>query len=238
MWSPKIVLLMLLQCAALTRAQRFLREGFSNQMEGDFRAEAALDDNQSLSGMTREMFLMQDLEWELQPPTSLNLSDRGLERHVKKYTQHPISLKLLKRQGKHGLRAIGTTDDGKKLRGFWRQATATSRLKSSDFLEASYDDAVKSRLFLVEFEVQLPRYKKHQPAVVYQVAVEGGGMNPKAMVPRGDGTIKVFPAREQGGTPEMAGTGPVGLRMKAGVVDPGWARGRAILRKGKSAGFI
>jgi hypothetical protein len=241
MWFlSKIVLLTLLQCAALSSAQRFLREGFSNQMESDFRAEAALDDNQALSGMTREMFLMQDLDWELQPPTSLNLSsDRGLERHIKKYTQHPISLKLLKRQGKHGLRAIGTTDDGKKLRGFWRQATAPSRLKSSDFLEASYDDAVKSRLFLVEFEVQLPRYKKHQPAVVYQVAVEGGGMNPKAMVPRGDGTIKVFPAREeQGGTPELAGTGAVGLRMKAGLVDPGWARGRAILRKGKSAGFI
>ena len=221
-----------------TRAQRFLREGFSNQMESDFRSEAALEDNQALSGMTREMFLMQDLEWEVEPPTQLNLNDRGLKRHVEKYIQHPIHLKLMKRPGKHGLRAVGTTDNGKRLRGFWRQGTVSHRLKASELLEASYDDAVKSRLFLVEFELQLPQYKKKQPAVVYQVAVEGGGMNPKAMVPRGDGVVKIYPARDQEGRAVVAGRAPVGLRMKAGLVDPSWSRGRNILRIGKSVGFI
>ena len=219
-------------------AQRFLREGFSNQMESDFRSEAALEDNQALSGMTREMFLMQDLEWEVEPPTKLELKDRGLKRHVEKYVNHPIHLKLMKRQGKHGLRAIGTTDDGKKLKGFWRQGNAGNRLKASELLNASYDDAVKSRLFLVEFELLLPHYKRKQPSVVYQVAVEGGGMNPKAMVPRGGGTIKVYPTRETGTPPIIAGNGPVGLRMKAGIVDPSWSRGRNILRIGKTTGFV
>jgi hypothetical protein len=226
---------LLLPC---TLAQRFLREGFSNQMESDFRSEAALEDNQALSGMTREMFLMQDMEWEVEPPTSLELSDRGLKRHVQKHIRHPIHLKLMKRQGKHGLRAMGTTDDGKRLRGFWRQGSVGNRLKASELLDASYDDAVRSRLFLIEFELQLPRYKKHQPSVVYQVAVEGGGMNPKAMVPRGGGLIKVYPARDKGSTAVVAGRAPVGLRMKAGLVDPGWSRGRNILRVGRSVGFI
>ena len=35
-----------------------------------------------------------------------------------------------------------------------------------------------------------------------------------------------------------SGTAPVGLRMKAGLVDPGWPRGRTNLRIGKCAGFI
>ena len=221
-------------------AQRFLREGFSNQMESDFRSEAALEDNQALSGMTREMFLMQDLEWEVEPPTRLHIADRGLQRHVEKYIRHPIHLKLMKRQGKHGLRAVGTTDDGKKLRAFWRQANigSSNRLKASDLLEAPYDDAVKSRLFMVEFEIALPSYKKNQPSVVYQVAVEGGGMNPKSMVPRGGGTIKIYPAREKKSAPVLAGTAPVGLRMKPGLVDPNWSRGRTIVRMGRTNGFI
>lgn len=235
------VLVWLALVPSLTLAQRFLREGFSNQMESDFRAEAALGEDDVLSGMTREMFLMQDLEWEIEPPSGgglVGLKDRGLKRHVEKYIQHPIHLKLTKRQGKYGLRAIGTTEGGKKLRAFWRQGNVGNRLKASDLLEASYDDAVKSRLFTVEFELQLPQYKRKQPAVVYQVAVEGGGMNPKAMVPRGGGTIKVYPAREKGAVPIIAGAGPVGLRMKAGLVDPSWSRGRTILRTGKSTGFI
>ena len=236
--SKSVVFLLLLSLSSGVTGQRFLREGFSNQMESDFRSEAALEDNQALSGMTREMFLMQDLEWEVEPPVSLELADRGLKRHVEKYIRHPIHLKLMKRQGKHGLRAVGTTDDGKKLRAFWRQGTVSNRLKASDLLQASYDDAVQSRLFTVEFEIALPAYKKKQPSVVYQVAVEGGGMNPKAMVPRGGGTIKVYPAREKGVAPIVAGTAPVGLRMKPGLIDPSWARGRNILRIGRSAGFI
>jgi hypothetical protein len=219
-------------------AQRFLREGFSNKMEADFRSEAALEDNQALSGMTREMFLMQNLEWEVEPPTVFELEDRGLQRHIQKYIQHPIHLKLGKRQGNYGLRAVGTADDGKRFRGFWRQGTVSNRLKASDFLQSSYDEAVKSRLFLIEFELQLPKYKKKQPSVVYQVAVEGGGMNPKAMTPRGGGVVKVYPARDKGSSVIEAGRAPVGLRMKAGLIDPSWSRGRTILRTGKSPGFV
>lgn len=215
-------------------------------METEFRSEAALEDNQALSGMTREMFLMQDLEWELEPPSSgvLNIPDVGLQRHVEKYISDPIHLKLLKRPGKHGLRAVGTTDSGRKFRAFWRQGQVGNRLKASELLQAPYEEAVKSRLFLVEFEVVLPSYKKkrQQPSIVYQVAVEGGGMNPKAMVPRGGSTIKVYPSRSTSSSednrPILAGKAPVGLRMKPGIVDPSWSRGRNILRVGKSTGFV
>lgn len=232
-------------------AQRFLREGFSNQMESDFRGEMKIEDNEAMAGMTREMFLMQDIDWELEPPVLDDNLDGKMARHISKYLRAPIQFKLLKKKGRYGMRAVGITDDGKKLRGFWRQgAGGQTRLKSSDFLEASYDDAVRSRLFLVEFEVQLPPLSRRDrkgglPSVVYQVAVEPGGMNPKSMVPRGSGKIKVYPSRGGGGdgsNPQVcwdAGTCNVGLSMRAGLVDPTWSRGhKPFFRKGRSPGFV
>lgn len=226
----------------IASAQRFLREGFSNQMDSDFRGEMKLEDNEALSGMTREMFLMQDLEWELEPPVIDSNIDGKLERHIRKYLGGPLQLKLLKRKGKYGLRAVGKMENGQKLRAFWRQgAGGQTRLKTSDFLEASYDDAVRSRLFVVEFEVQLPpmsKDRKEMPSVVYQVAVEPGSMNPKAMIPRGSGKIRVYPVGHEGGPAMDAGTCNVGMTMKAGLVDPTWARGRPFFRKGRSPGWI
>jgi hypothetical protein len=230
---------------SLATAQRFLREG--GQMDNDFKAENALDEDESLSGMTREMFLMQDMSWELQPPVLDDNApiDGATKKHIQRYCSAPIQLKLTKRKGKFGLRAVGKMESGKKLRGFWRQgsgdATGAPKLKSSDFMTASYDDAVRSRLFMVDFEVQLPKMKNKvlPPSVVYSVAVEPGQMNSKAMVPRGAGRIKVYPkGHEPGSAPVVAGKCSVGISMRAGIVDPSWAKGRPIFRKGRPAGII
>jgi hypothetical protein len=225
----------------VAQAQRFLREGFSNQMESDFRGEMKLDENEALSGMTREMFLIQDLEWELEPPMIKANLDGKLQRHMRKYLDAPIQLKLLKNKGKYGLRAVGVLPNGQKLRGFWRQGSPSQmQLKASDFLEASYDDAVRSRLFVVDFEIQLPPLGKGKglPSVVYQVAVEPGSMNPKAYIPRGSGRILVYPSGHEQSSCVDAGTCNVGVSMRAGLVDPTWARGRPFFRKGRSPGLI
>jgi hypothetical protein len=228
----------------LSTAQRFMSAG--GQMDNDFKAENALDEDESLSGMTREMFLMQDMSWELQPPVFDDdaLIDSATKKHIQRYCSAPIQLKLLKRKGKFGLRAVGKMESGKKLRAFWRQgggAPGAPKLKTSDFMTASYDDAVRSRLFMVDFEVQLPKMKNKvlPPSVVYSVAVEPGQMNSKAMVPRGAGRIKVYPkGHESGSAPVVAGKCNVGIAMKAGLVDPSWAKGRQIFRKGRPAGVI
>jgi hypothetical protein len=54
--------------------------------------------------------------------------DPHLYQHITSYVggyQHraPISFTLYNKRGKYGLRAIGTTSTGRKLRRFWRQAT-------------------------------------------------------------------------------------------------------------------
>jgi hypothetical protein len=230
---------LLLAIYPFASAQRFLRS--SGQSDTDFRGEMALDTNEALSGMTREMFLMQDVEWELEPPV-LEGVDRKLQRHIQKYLANPVQLKLHKKKGKYGMRAIGKMSDGKKLRAFWRQGSAAAhQLKTSEFLEASYDEAVRSRLFTVEFEILLPPLTKGSnalPSVVYQIPVEPGSMNAKSMVPRGAGKVKVYPVGHDAGPAVDAGKGNVGISMRAGLVDPGWAKGRAVFRPGRSLGLL
>ena len=107
-------------------------------------------------------------------------------------------------------------------------------------MEASYDSAVRSRLTTVEFEVVLPpmaKKSKKLPTVVYTIAVEPGSMNPKAIVPRGAGKIKIYP-EGRSSEPIEAGPGNIGLSMRAGLVDPAWAKGKAVFRKGRPAGVI
>ena len=102
------------------------------------------------------------------------------------------------------------------------------------------------------------------PRVIYQLAVEGGVMNPKAVIPRGDCLVKVAYAdpssnkknvgdRPTGTIPTTMTTttsssatpslcppfaAKIGMRTKPGLVDPSWARGRTILRQGRPAGVI
>ena len=219
-------------------AQRFLRD--TGQTGAQVRYEMELGEGEGLSGMSREMYLMKDKQWELLPSDLKGVSGR-VRRHVLKYMKDPVELSLQKKKGKYGMRAIGKTQSGQKLRAYWRQCPpgVSEKLTSSQLLEAPYDAAVRSRLAMVEFEVQLPPMKgsKKLPSVVYSVAIEPGTMNPKAIVPRGAGKIRIFPEGRDS-TPIEAGTGNIGLRMRAGLVDPAWAKGKAIFRKGRPAGLM
>ena len=206
-----------------------------------------MDEKDALMVMSREMYLMKDLNWEVEPPELDEggaLLDSSLKRHIMKYLSSPVQLNLQQKQGKYGMRAIGKMESGKKLRAFWRQQPPglTTQLKASELLEVSYDEAARSRLSMVEFEIQLPPLskasKKQLPSVVYSVAIEPGTMNPKAIIPRGAGRVKVYPKGRDNSDPIEAGTANVGLAMRAGLVDPSWAKGRMVFRKGRSAGVI
>lgn len=212
-------------------------------MGSDARNELKLEDNESANGMSREMYLMKSIDWELHPTDFSGIKDASLRRHVESFFKQPVVMKLSPRKGKHGLRAMGQLPSGKRLRGFWRQVGGMP-LKSSDFLTASYDDAVRTRLSILEFEVQLPPLNKKTktlPSVIYSVAVEPGSMNAKSIVPRGAGIVRVLPHGHSPSAKEESlhlGKAHVGLPMKAGIVDPGWARGRAVFRKGRSTGMV
>ena len=212
-------------------------------MSSDARNEMRLEDNDSASGMSREMFLMKEVEWELHPADFSAIKDARLRRHVQSFFKQPVLVKLSPRKGKHGLRAMGQAPTGKKLRGFWRQAGGTAN-KAGDFLAVSYDDAVRTRLSMMELEVQLPpldKKSKKFPSVIYSFAVEPGTMNPKAIVPRGAGLVRVLPS---GRSPQskdetlQVGKAHVSVPMRAGIVDPGWAKGRSVFRKGRSTGLV
>lgn len=226
-------------------AQRFLREGFSNKMESDFKGEMKLDEGGSASGLTREMFLMKDIDWELHPGSFENLRDARLRRHLESFLQTPVTLKLSTRKGKYGLRAVGHLQSGRRLRAFWRQSVVPSKQNTESFLSATYDDAIRSRLSVMEFEVQLPpQDKKSQalPSVIFSVPVEPGSMNAKAIIPRGAVNVRVLPkgriSDDSGPQHVELGKGHVHLPMRAGLVDASWARGRSIFRKGRINGVI
>ena len=224
-------------------AQGFLREGFNSQMGSDARNEFKLEDNESAGGMSREMYLMKELDWELHPADFSGIKDARLRRHIQSFFKQPVLMKLSPRKGKHGLRAMGLGPAGKKLRGFWRQTGGTA-LKAGDFLTASYDDAVRTRLSTLEFEVQLPpvtKTSKVLPSVIYSVAVEPGSMNAKAIVPRGAGRVRILPNGHGPNDKDESlqlGKAHISIPMRAGIVDPSWAKGRAIFRKGRPAGVI
>merc|ERR1719464_1105136 len=214
-----------------------LREGFSSKVGNDARNKVK-DEAGALNGMTREMFLMKDKEWELQPVDFSCIKNLKLRRHCQKFLNRPVTVKLSARKGKYGLRAQGLSG-GKRLRGFWRQSIP--RTKGDDFLKLDYDEAVSQRLTSVEFELQLPptgKKSRKLPSVIYSIVVEPGSMNPKAIVPRGSGTVRILPEGHGDGGEEVdtltIGRAFVALPMRSGIVDPGWARGRLLFRKGRS----
>jgi len=200
------------------------------------------DEPGAANGMTREMFLMKDKTWELQPVDFTCIKNLKLRHHCQNFLSKPVQVKLSTRQGKFGLRAQGQLQSGKRLRAFWRQSTPSS--KGENFMKLSYDEAVKKRLTTIEFELQLPPTDKKSrklPSVIYSVVVEPASMNPKAMVPRGAGNVRVLP---EGHSDDVkvetlnAGKAYVSQPMRNGIVDPGWAKGRLIFRKGRPAGTV
>ena len=218
-----------------------IREGFSSKRGSDARNKMK-DEIGAANGMTREMLLMKDKTWELQPVDFSCINDLKLRRHCQKFLSHPVQIKLSNRKGKFGLRAQGQLKSGKRLRAFWRQSTPIS--KGENFLKLRYDEAVRQRLTNIEFEVQLPPTDKRSrklPTVIYSVVVEGGAMNPKAIVPRGSGSVRVLPeghSDEEEDYTLNAGKAHVSLPMKSGIVDPAWAKGRLVFRKGRPTGAV
>jgi hypothetical protein len=229
----------------LANAQRFLRQGFNGQE--DFAAEMRLDDEMGATDMSREMFLIKDLNIQLPALTDLSaIPDQALRQHVQKYLgKGPVGLKLLKRRGRYGLKAIAFLpgiNHNKRLRAFWRQAATPTGASRTDFTRASYDDAVRARLPLIEFHVQLPPIRQRGgesssslPTVVYQVPLDSGTINPKCLVPRTTGRVHVRKDDQEFLIDEMCHIGTSPTRI--GVVDPSWARGRAVFRSGRKSGL-
>jgi hypothetical protein len=224
----------------------FLRDGFSSKIGNDAKSRMKLDDAGAAAGMSREMFLMKDRQWELQPPLDFSsIPNMKLRRHCEKYLHKPITVKLSQKRGKYGLRAVGEMPSGKRLRGFWRAASGGGGAAGgSDFLKIGYDEAIKQRLTTVEFELQLPRADKKSkglPSIIYSVAMEPGAMNPKAVVPRGGGSVRILPnGHADGGDAATIEVGKayVSIPMRSGLVDPGWAKGRMAFRRGRSVGTV
>lgn len=218
-------------------AQGLFRRGFSGQE--DFTADIRLDEQAGASDMSREMFLMKDLNIVLPKLENMDgITDRKLRRHVQKYLgQSNVNLKLMKRRGRFGLKAIGVTEHNKKhLRAFWRPATP-EKTQRVDFTKCSYDEAVRMRLPVMEFHVQLPPLKRGEslPTVVYQVPFDSGTINPKSMVPRTVGTVHVKKDDQEFFVTDRfhIGTGVT----RNGVCDPSWAKGRAVFRPGRKSGL-
>ena len=153
-----------------------LREGFTSKVGNDARNKMK-DEAGALNGMTREMFLMKDKEWELQPVDFSCIKNLKLRRHCQKFLDRPVQMKLSARKGKYGLRAQGQLHNGKRLRGFWRQSIPNTKAK--DFLKLSYDEAVRQRLTSVEFEVQLPptdkKSKRLPTPSAFSIALKNAG---------------------------------------------------------------
>jgi hypothetical protein len=276
MMMMMISLLSLLPTCVEGQLGRFLRKGEEPE---DFAAELRLEDEGSMSvhDMSREMYLMKDLRIQLPMLHSTDLAaaipDRQLRHHVQQYLgRQPVELKLLKKRGRFGYKAIGTLRDNSSssidsqppgkgqtkkkrvyLRAFWRvQTTPPPTTGRPDFTRFSYDDAVRLRLPVAEFQVQLPPLKgspprnggpnrgsggdnknsgggSELPTVIYQVPFDNGSMDPKCLVPRTTGRVTVrYQGYEYVVDHDQCRIGTCAARL--GVVDPSWARGRAVFR--------
>lgn len=170
--------------------------------------------------------------------------DKALRRHLTSFLQKPISFKLTNNQapkrGGNTYRAVVKTSAGEKLRGYWKRGPDQESLRPRDLLELSYDEALRRRGTVgthVDFEVQLPPLKGFLPSVVYSVVLGTGNSNREASVVKSVGIVKIFPKGLEGKGFNMGRT-HVGVPMRSGLVDPSWAKGKKIFRKGRSIGQV
>ena len=226
-------------------AQRFLRQS-NNE---DFAAEARLDDSEKVAGLSRELTLAGNVEWEL-PTVSFDRlpnTNGQLRKHVHKYLgRNPVRLKLLKERNKNGsLRAVGLLPNGKKLRVLWREGPIGPR---SDLLTVSYEEALRSRLPPLELEVVLPplpgrRRERVLPSVTYRFPMGSGAINPKTVIPRTAAQVHVWPEGRRLGEENVAcvevGECHVSATpLRVGMIDPSWAKGRLVFRRGRKSGLV
>jgi hypothetical protein len=138
-------------------------------------------------------------------------------------------------------RALVKTPDGIKLRGFWRRASSSeSTTTSRDWLELSYDDALRKRQSVgsnVEFEIQLPPFKGYSPSIVYSILLGMGSSNREASIVKSMALVKIHP-KGIDAKGFVVGKTTIGHPMKAGIIDPSWCKGKIIFRTGRSVGQV
>lgn len=226
-----------LQCS-----EAILRDGFNNGMDREFSPEnQEIDDS---GGMTQEMIMMKNQEWQLDPIDFSRISNVRLRAHLKSILFKPTRIKVTNLPLKKGLgyRAMGKTANGRKLRAAWRAGKA-KELRSKEIANEKYDDAVRRRQGAshINIELMLPPMKgsKDLPSLVYDVVVERGTVNPEAIVARSEGAVTLYPRGYKHKEDKMeVGNARACMPMKAGLVDPSWARGRTIFRRGRSTGQV
>lgn len=237
-------------------------------------ATYSYDDEESedavTSGVSNDLTLLRGSSWNLQP-LQVDSDHQSADAskymgHIQKYLSKSLEVKLSGRQGKNGMRAVGRTPDGTKLRMFWR-GHADRLVASDDLLKLSYDDAVKKTVPTCELEIQLPpvgktpRGKKPLlPCVIYTISFERGQMDKEKLVPKHTVDAKFLlrgkeradinankkktyskygpPDESKVATGSRIGHARLTAPMKAGLVDPAWAKGRAIFRKGRPTGQV
>ena len=249
-----LLVLLLVAFPQVTLAARgggFMRDGFNNRMEREFTPESSGVDE--LGGMTPEMLVLKNQEWQLEPPNqhvvSNTIRDKMLRAHVQKFVSKPLRIKGtgvgLRTATNVGYKAVAKTHEGKKMRAVWKRGTVLGerRITSRDMLKVSYDDAVRQRTGAthVSWELILPPVPgtKDLPSLVYTVPIQMGSVNPEAVVATSEGTVTLYPKGSKDKTNRIElGTARALMPMRAGLVDPSWARGRTIFRKGRPVGQV
>jgi hypothetical protein len=243
-----VLLFYIIPLVFAARGGGFLRDGFNNRMEREFGSEASQQVDE-LGGMSPEMLVLKNQEWELGGVRQqLNvITDKDLRKHVQQFIAKPALIKgtgvAVRTASNVGYKAVAKTAQNKKLRAVWKQGTVTNRVTSRDLLSVSYDDAIRRRTGAthVQWELILPPVpgSRTLPSVVYTVPIQLGSVNPEAVVVSSEGSVVLYPngSKDKANKIEL-GTVSVTMAMKAGLVDPSWARGRTIFRKGRSVGFV
>ena len=198
------------------------------------------------SALTKEMIRMEEKTWRLEAPDVNRVKNGRLRSHLRKYMPSEILLKTKPGKLPSTFRALAKTQDGQKLRAVWkRHSDVVPSLKAEDVLRLPYEEVArrKTNAVLVDFEIQLPPLRERSgkkatlPALVYTMLVERGKMNPEAVIVKDKASVKLHPQgiKKKGAVIDQAFvTSP----MKAGVMDPMWARGRTFFRKGRSVGKL
>jgi hypothetical protein len=246
MLTTRYCLLLTLLAALLLETEArgaFMRDGFNAGMDREFSPEnQEIDDS---GGMTQEMIMMKNQEWQLDPIDFSKVPNGKLKRHLKGLVGKPTRVKVTNLPLKKGLgyRAMGKTTNGRKLRAAWRAGTRRNEIKNKDIVHEPYDEAVRRRQGAshVNIELLLPPIKgsKELPSLVYDVVVERGAVNPEAIITRNKGKVTIYPRGYKNKSDKIeVGDAQVSMPLKSGIVDPAWARGRIIFRKGRAVGQV
>jgi len=239
-----LLLAVLVSLCHTTQARgAFMRDGFNAGMDREFFPEnQEIDDS---GGMTQEMLMMKNQEWQLDPIDFSKVKDKKLKKHLQGLLSKPTRVKVTNLPLKKGLgyRAMGKTASGRKLRAAWRSGTRRNEIKNKDIIHEPYDEAVRRRQGAshVNIELMLPPMKgsKDLPSLVYDVVVERGSVNPEAIITRNEGKVTLYPTGYKNKTDKVdVGDARASMPMKAGLVDSAWARGRITFRKGRSVGQV